>query len=205
MLVEALALTGRVEEAAAASGHIVSRLGTEAPELRMEVRLRLSQAAVGASRWRWRVTTSAPPSAWPEPPQRLACAPAWASSMPRWPSPPMTSMRPSFHRGHSRHRGQCPGCPLSCAGLIGRSHRLRDLSAARAAFESALVTAEAADLPLWRLRALHELGTIDLLHHAEWSGCPRRGAPPSRRCAKTWRFWICSSPRPSPAARTGHV
>ncbi|HUL25083.1 MAG TPA: LuxR C-terminal-related transcriptional regulator, partial [Streptosporangiaceae bacterium] len=50
--------------------------------------------------------------------------------------------------------------------LIGRSHRLRDLSAARAAFESALVTAEAAGLPLWRLRALHELGTIDLLDHA---------------------------------------
>jgi DNA-binding CsgD family transcriptional regulator len=34
------------------------------------------------------------------------------------------------------------------------------------AFESALVTAEAAGLPLWRLRALHELGTIDLLDHA---------------------------------------
>jgi DNA-binding CsgD family transcriptional regulator len=50
--------------------------------------------------------------------------------------------------------------------LIGRSRRLRDLSAARAAFESALVTAETAGLPLWRLRALHELGTIDLLDHA---------------------------------------
>jgi DNA-binding CsgD family transcriptional regulator len=50
--------------------------------------------------------------------------------------------------------------------LIGRSHRLRDLGAARAAFEGALVTAETAGLPLWRLRALHELGTIDLLDHA---------------------------------------
>jgi DNA-binding CsgD family transcriptional regulator len=50
--------------------------------------------------------------------------------------------------------------------LIGRIRRLRDLSAAREAFESALVTAETAGLPLWRLRALHELGTIDLLDHA---------------------------------------
>src|SRR5260221_6504911 len=50
--------------------------------------------------------------------------------------------------------------------VLGRRHRLRDLSAARAAFESALVTAETAGLPLWRLRALHELGTMDLLDHA---------------------------------------
>ena len=50
--------------------------------------------------------------------------------------------------------------------LIGRSHRLHDLSAARAAFERALVTAETAGLPLWRLRALHELGTIDMFDHA---------------------------------------
>ena len=39
-------------------------------------------------------------------------------------------------------------------------------SAARAAFERALVTAQTAGLPLWRLRALHELGTIDLFDHA---------------------------------------
>jgi DNA-binding CsgD family transcriptional regulator/tetratricopeptide (TPR) repeat protein len=50
--------------------------------------------------------------------------------------------------------------------LIGRSHRLRDLSAARSAFERALVTAETAGLQLWRLRALHELGTIDMFDHA---------------------------------------
>jgi DNA-binding CsgD family transcriptional regulator len=62
--------------------------------------------------------------------------------------------------------GSAPDVRCHALELIGRSHRLRDLSAARAAFESALVTAEAADLPLWRLRALHELGTIDLLDHA---------------------------------------
>jgi DNA-binding CsgD family transcriptional regulator len=46
--------------------------------------------------------------------------------------------------------------------VTGRIHRLRDLGAAQAAFEQALGIAEAEDLPLWRLRALHELGTIDL-------------------------------------------
>jgi DNA-binding CsgD family transcriptional regulator len=62
--------------------------------------------------------------------------------------------------------GSAPDVRCHALELIGRSHRLRDLSAARAAFESALVTAEAVGLPLWRLRALHELGTIDLLDHA---------------------------------------
>jgi len=62
--------------------------------------------------------------------------------------------------------GSAPDVRCHALELIGRSHRLRDLSAARAAFESALVTAETAGLPLWRLRALHELGTIDLLDHA---------------------------------------
>jgi DNA-binding CsgD family transcriptional regulator len=62
--------------------------------------------------------------------------------------------------------GVVPEVRCHALELIGRSHRLRDLSAARAAFERALVTAETAGLPLWRLRALHELGTIDLFDHA---------------------------------------
>jgi hypothetical protein len=51
-------------------------------------------------------------------------------------------------------------------GLLGRSHRARDLDAARLAFEKALACAEMANLPLWRLRALHELGTIELFEQA---------------------------------------
>lgn len=50
--------------------------------------------------------------------------------------------------------------------LIGRSHRVHDLDAARDAFGRAYQTADAAGLPVWRLRALHELGTVDLLDHA---------------------------------------
>ena len=46
--------------------------------------------------------------------------------------------------------------------ITGRIARLRDLGAARQAFEQALAIAEAGDLPVWRLRALHELGTIEL-------------------------------------------
>ena len=49
--------------------------------------------------------------------------------------------------------------------IIGRIARLRDLTAARDAFEQALAIAEAEHLPVWRLRALQEVGTIDLLDH----------------------------------------
>ena len=55
-------------------------------------------------------------------------------------------------------------------GLLGRSHRARDLEAARVAFEKALTCAEMANLPLWRLRALHELGTIELFEQAGTDG-----------------------------------
>ena len=47
--------------------------------------------------------------------------------------------------------------------MIGRVARQRDLEAAERAFARAADTAAAHGLPLWRLRALHELGTIDQL------------------------------------------
>ncbi len=50
--------------------------------------------------------------------------------------------------------------------LVGRSQRTNDLDAARQTFERALATADAAHLQIWRLRALHELGTIEMFDHA---------------------------------------
>jgi DNA-binding CsgD family transcriptional regulator len=49
--------------------------------------------------------------------------------------------------------------------IVGRSLRPRDLVAAQDAFERALDIAQARGLPFWRLRALHELGTIELYRH----------------------------------------
>jgi DNA-binding CsgD family transcriptional regulator len=49
--------------------------------------------------------------------------------------------------------------------LLGRIERLTDLGAARDAFEHALATAQAANLPVRSLQALHELGTIELFDH----------------------------------------
>ena len=47
--------------------------------------------------------------------------------------------------------------------MIGRVARQRDLEAAERAFARAADLAGAHGLKLWRLRALHELGTIDQL------------------------------------------
>ncbi|HEX9064999.1 MAG TPA: AAA family ATPase [Streptosporangiaceae bacterium] len=51
--------------------------------------------------------------------------------------------------------------------VIGRRERLRNTAAAREAFERALRIATARALPVRRIRALHELGTIEMLEQAE--------------------------------------
>ncbi|MGA2829959.1 MAG: AAA family ATPase [Streptosporangiaceae bacterium] len=167
VLVESLALAGRVEEAAAAGGQLITRLGTDAAELRTEVHLRLSQAAVAASRWQMarhhlgearRLTGTRPPAGVRARMGVLDAEVAFAAD-------DLEEARLLAGKVLAAGDG-APDVRCHALELIGRSHRLRDLSAARSAFESALVTAETADLPLWRLRALHELGTIDLFDHA---------------------------------------
>jgi DNA-binding CsgD family transcriptional regulator/tetratricopeptide (TPR) repeat protein len=166
-LVESLALAGRVEEAAAAGGQLITRLGTDSVELRTEVHLRLSQAAVAASRWQMarhhlgaarRLAGASPPAGVRARIGVLDAEVAFAAD-------DLDEARLLAEKVLAAEDGT-PDVRCHALELIGRSHRLRDLSAARSAFERALVTAETADLPLWRLRALHELGTIDLFDHA---------------------------------------
>lgn len=167
-LVEALALAGRVDEAAAAGGRLVSRLGDDpdAEPLRVEAHLRLAHGAVAASRWqmarhhldeaRRLVGKGAPATE-----ARIAVLDADAAMA-----------ADDYDRARRivedvlRAEGVSREVRCHALEILGRSHRLVDLAAARSAFEKALVTAEAADLPLWRLRALHELGTVELYDHA---------------------------------------
>jgi DNA-binding CsgD family transcriptional regulator/tetratricopeptide (TPR) repeat protein/type II secretory pathway predicted ATPase ExeA len=53
---------------------------------------------------------------------------------------------------------RCEACEV-----LGRCHRVHDVARAEQAFQSALDIADEYDLPAWRARALHELGTVDLL------------------------------------------
>ena len=60
-----------------------------------------------------------------------------------------------------------PDVRCHALAIVGRSRRLHDLPAAAAAFGAALATAEQANLPVWRLRALHELGTVDMFERMD--------------------------------------
>ena len=84
--------------------------------------------------------------------------------------------------------------------LLGRVRRAHDLDGARDAFEQALATADAAGLAVWRLRALHELGTIDMFDHA---GTSRLSAGAAHR-QRTGRGQHRRGHRPA-AHRHGHV
>ena len=59
---------------------------------------------------------------------------------------------------------------LESLDVIGRRERARDLRAARLAFEQALRIADNGAREVWRIRALHELATIDMMQ----GGSPAR-------------------------------
>jgi DNA-binding CsgD family transcriptional regulator/tetratricopeptide (TPR) repeat protein len=59
-------------------------------------------------------------------------------------------------------RANAPAVACEAFEVIGRVHRGTDVAHAEEAFEKARALAERNALPLWRARALHELGTIDL-------------------------------------------
>ena len=68
---------------------------------------------------------------------------------------------------------EAAGAPeLMCESLevVGRCARLRDLDHARKAFERALAVADEHRLALWRIRALSELGTIEMFRDVEPAG-----------------------------------
>jgi DNA-binding CsgD family transcriptional regulator len=62
--------------------------------------------------------------------------------------------------------GASPEIRCRALELLGRVQRMNELDGARDAFEQALAIADAAGLAVWRMRALHELGTIDMFDHA---------------------------------------
>ena len=73
------------------------------------------------------------------------------------PDDAVTLARSALARG-----GGEPEVAAEAHGVLGRRERLRDLTAARAAFERQHAVAERHDLRLHAVRALHELGTIDM-------------------------------------------
>lgn len=169
LLVEGLALAGRVDEAAQVGDHLIGLLtaGGAPPGARAAVHLKLARAAVDGTRWadaRRHLGIAA---------DLLAAAPDAGLGC----QVDVLNGEAAFAENDLARSRVLAGQALASASagpetrcqsleLLGRVHRVTDLAAAEAAFEQALATAEAAGLAVWRLRAMHELGTIDMFDHA---------------------------------------
>jgi DNA-binding CsgD family transcriptional regulator len=167
-LVEALALAGRVDEALTVGADLIAGLGDvdATARDRARVRVRLGQAAVAATRWR---AAS----------EHLGAAAGLLAAEPDAALDAQVAVLEAevalagddFGRA-ARLAGRALAedaavAEVHCHALevIGRTERLRAPRAAQDAFERALALADREGLPIWRLRALHELGTIELLRY----------------------------------------
>ena len=170
MLIETLALAGRVDEAAAAGTGLIGRLGDDPAtrDTRIEAHLRLAQAAVSASRWpmaRQHLQAAVRLTAAQTDPS-LAARAAVLSAEVALAGADLDGARRTAEQVLAMD-GSGPEVRCHALEIVGRSRRLHDLRAAAAAFEAALATAEQAGLPVWRLRALHELGTVDMFERVD--------------------------------------
>jgi DNA-binding CsgD family transcriptional regulator len=168
LLVEALALAGRMDECLSAGAAALRISAAGAPSARARVHLAVAHAAVETTRW----PVAADHLALAE---RLLAEHSDPALTQRWRVLAAETALAARDMARARRladrvlESADATADVRChaLGLLGRSHRARDLDAARAAFEEALACAELANLPLWRLRALHELGTIDLFEQAD--------------------------------------
>jgi DNA-binding CsgD family transcriptional regulator len=164
-LIEALAQAGRLEECLRAGGELLA-MQSRARAESVHTHLALARAAIEATRWTLADAYLGAAA------QLLPAAESALTD--RWRVLRAEVTFAEGDRGSTESLARdvlaSPHAPADARchafALLGRSYRLADLDAARRAFADALACAEMADLPLWRLRATHELGTIELFDHA---------------------------------------
>ncbi|MDP8931340.1 MAG: AAA family ATPase [Actinomycetota bacterium] len=167
-LAEVLVLSGQVDRAFAVAHELLTVLARAeaAPERMAAVDLLLARAAVAAGRWsqadeqldaaRQHVSAERDEA-------NMARIEALAAHVAIGEGRPQEGAEIATGALAAAERADLPAVACEALEVMGRSVRERDLAAAEAAFERARVIAEAHGLALWRVRALHELGTIDLL------------------------------------------
>jgi DNA-binding CsgD family transcriptional regulator/tetratricopeptide (TPR) repeat protein len=168
LLVEALALAGRVDAAMTVGDRLIAQLGQgdDAAAARAEIHLRLAHAAVDGTRWaaaaRHLDSASGSLRAGAEPSLSARAAVLAAEVA-------FAANDVDLARGKAESvlaaEDASPDVRCHALELLGRVHRINDLDAARDSFEQSLAVADAARLAIWRLRALHELGTIEMFDH----------------------------------------
>ena len=169
LLVEALALAGRVDEAMIIGDRLIAQLGQggATATARAGIHLRLAHAAVDGTRWAAASThldaAKGLLAAGPHP--ALSAHAAVLDAEIAFAANDVAQARRQAE-GVLAAGDASPEVCCHALELLGRCQRMNDLGAARDTFERALAVADGAQLAVWRLRALHELGTIEIFDHA---------------------------------------
>ena len=167
-LIEVLTLTGQVDRAFEVGGILFGRLEAlgAGPAARSEVHLRLGRAATAAGDWTaaaeyLRQARTLDPDAGPGLLARVEALTARGALGQGDLDRATTHARSALVMAEQHGLGQ-----VECEALeiLGRRARRRDLAEAEAFFERGLLVAEGHGLELWRVRALHNLGTVDQLN-----------------------------------------
>jgi DNA-binding CsgD family transcriptional regulator len=172
-LADVLAHAGRPDEATAVGESLLERLGEDPANARRraEVLLGIARAAVAAGeldRAADRVARAAGVASSLADPALQARIDVVAAQVAVLREPREAMARAERALGGAERAGLVD---VACEALeiIGRLHRGTDLFAAEAVFERARALAAREGREVWRMRALHELGTIDLLRSGDVS------------------------------------
>ena len=169
LLVEGLALAGRVDEAMLAGDRLIAKMpsGDGSATVRVSVHLKLAHAAVDGTRWAAarRQLGIAGDLLAANPRAGLADETAVLNAEVAFAGNDIDRARALAESAVASPRAS-PQVRCHALELLGRILRGKDLDTARDAFEQALATADASGLAVWRLRALHQLGTIDMFDDA---------------------------------------
>jgi DNA-binding CsgD family transcriptional regulator len=169
LLIEGLALAGRVDEAMLVGDRLIAQMppGAGSATARAAVHLKLAHAAVDATRWpaakRQLAVAGELLSAGPQ--ADLGAETAALNAEVAFAGNEIDQARALAESALASPQAS-PQVRCHALELLGRILRGNDLNAARVAFEQGLATADAAGLVVWRLRALHQLGTIDMFDDA---------------------------------------
>jgi DNA-binding CsgD family transcriptional regulator/tetratricopeptide (TPR) repeat protein len=158
-LLQVLTEAGRVDDALEIGEQLLSGLSDADPG-RADVHLQLARAAVAAGRWSLARTQIIHVRGAGS--VRAAQVDALAAHVELGAGQPEDAVglaeQAIAWAGHSEHAAQCEALEV-----LGRVARLRDIDQARTIFTRQLAVAEDGTLAVWRLRALLQLGTLDLI------------------------------------------
>jgi DNA-binding CsgD family transcriptional regulator len=167
-LTEVLSLAGKRDRVFEVGAALLDKLpaGARGVASRTETHLRMARAAVAATDWSQAhisldlARAAAEDAADPRLVARIDALAAHAAMGAQDPELAIAFAQDALAQAE---RGDLPEVACEALEIIGRCDRARNLDVARAHFERAYTIAGEHDLTVWRVRALHELGTIDLL------------------------------------------